>query len=88
MNISDIDDDIYYIEDTNDGLLAHTKSNSYLLTASFMDIKSELSGNFYYANPNTIINNDKVIEYNYIDCNLILDNGVKIDRIVKKYDIC
>lgn len=88
MHLEDIHDEIYYIEDTKGTLYVHCKENSYCLDMSLIDAKESLSTNFYYASPNTIINSDKVEEYNYIDCQIVFDNGMKINDIIKKYNIC
>lgn len=88
MNIDSINEDIYYIENLNDKLYAHTKKNTYELASSFEDIIDCLSANFYFVNPNTVVNSDKIVEFNFIDCYLTLKNGVKIDKIIKKYNLC
>ncbi len=88
MNIKDIAEDIYYIDEIDDRVFAHTKDNTCMISATLLSLKDTLEGNFYYVNPSTIVNGDKVVECNYIDCILSLDNGEKIYKIIKKYNIC
>lgn len=88
MKLEDISEEIYYIEELQGKLYIHGEKNVYLIDSCLTTAKEKLTDNFYYANPNVIVNNEKIVEYNYIDCILRFDNGQVIDKIIKKFNIC
>ena len=77
-------DDIYYIEYLNDKLLIHENNHTYSNSKDFL---KSLPKNFYYINPYTIVNANKITIFDYLNYTLTFDNGLKINNIIKKYNI-
>lgn len=77
---------LYIYRDTEDRkIIIVTTKNKFSLNSTIQDTLEKLDNRFRLVHRACIVNLDRVQKYNWKDKYFILDNGVKVDLLSKKY---
>ena len=79
-------DIIYIYRDTIDRrLIIKTTNNEFIVNMSISDILKKLDNRFTRCHKSCILNEDRVVEKNYLKGYFITDTGEQVDMLSKKY---
>lgn len=89
MKLADVKGKIQYIELHKSKVIAHTNKEKFVIKhkGKFRDLLNELPDNYRECSFDCIVNDDEVVEYDFIANSFTLKTGEKVELLAKSYNL-